>query len=126
MQNQRTIAEIGELMYRSSADCFKKVIRHEGVGGLYRGLVPQLIGVAPEKAIKLTVNDLMRDKLMNQKSKNLELWAEVVAGASAGGSQVVFTNPLEIVKIRLQVIMTRMIELRFLGWRHKNDSEENY
>jgi solute carrier family 25 aspartate/glutamate transporter 12/13 len=106
MQNQRTIAEIGELMYRSSADCFKKVIRHEGVGGLYRGLVPQLIGVAPEKAIKLTVNDLMRDKLMNQKSKNLELWAEVVAGASAGGSQVVFTNPLEIVKIRLQVIMT--------------------
>jgi hypothetical protein len=31
------------------------VIRHEGFSGLYRGLVPQLIGVAPEKAIKLTV-----------------------------------------------------------------------
>jgi len=27
----------------------------------------------------------------------------VIAGACAGGSQVVFTNPLEIVKIRLQV-----------------------
>ena len=47
---------IGELMYRNSFDCFKKVIRHEGVTGLYRGLVPQLMGVAPEKAIKLTVN----------------------------------------------------------------------
>ena len=46
---------IGELMYRNSFDCFKKVIRHEGVTGLYRGLVPQLMGVAPEKAIKLTV-----------------------------------------------------------------------
>lgn len=56
MQNQRTGSYIGELMYRSSADCFKKVIRHEGFAGLYRGLVPQLIGVAPEKAIKLTVN----------------------------------------------------------------------
>jgi solute carrier family 25 aspartate/glutamate transporter 12/13 len=102
MQNQRTGSYIGELMYRSSADCFKKVIRHEGVSGLYRGLVPQLIGVAPEKAIKLTVNDLVRDKLTN-KNGTIPLWGEVLAGACAGGSQVVFTNPLEIVKIRLQV-----------------------
>ena len=56
MQNQRTGSYIGELMYRNSFDCFKKVIRHEGVTGLYRGLVPQLMGVAPEKAIKLTVS----------------------------------------------------------------------
>lgn len=56
MQNQRTGSFIGELMYRNSIDCFKKVIRHEGVFGLYRGLVPQLLGVAPEKAIKLTVS----------------------------------------------------------------------
>lgn len=56
MQNQRTGSFIGELMYRNSWDCFKKVIRHEGVFGLYRGLVPQLLGVAPEKAIKLTVS----------------------------------------------------------------------
>nr|CAI5850373.1 unnamed protein product [Callosobruchus analis] len=56
MQNQRTGSFIGELMYRNSFDCFKKVIRHEGVFGLYRGLVPQLMGVAPEKAIKLTVS----------------------------------------------------------------------
>lgn len=55
MQNQRVGADIGEVMYRNSVDCFKKVIRHEGILGLYRGLVPQLMGVAPEKAIKLTV-----------------------------------------------------------------------
>ena len=56
MQNQRTGSYIGELMYRSSWDCCKKVVRHEGLLGLYRGLGPQLIGVAPEKAIKLTVS----------------------------------------------------------------------
>jgi len=55
LQNQRTSGIIGELMYKNSMDCFKKVIRHEGILGLYRGLAPQLVGVAPEKAIKLTV-----------------------------------------------------------------------
>ncbi|XP_055301851.1 calcium-binding mitochondrial carrier protein Aralar1 isoform X1 [Sitodiplosis mosellana] len=102
MQNQRTGSYVGEVAYRNSIDCFKKVIRHEGVLGLYRGLVPQLIGVAPEKAIKLTVNDLVRDKLTPQDGP-LPYYAEYIAGACAGASQVVFTNPLEIVKIRLQV-----------------------
>ncbi|GLV42105.1 aralar1 [Carabus blaptoides fortunei] len=102
MQNQRTGSFIGELMYRNSFDCFKKVVRHEGLFGLYRGLVPQLMGVAPEKAIKLTVNDLVRDKFMD-KNGNIALHGEILAGACAGGSQVIFTNPLEIVKIRLQV-----------------------
>jgi solute carrier family 25 aspartate/glutamate transporter 12/13 len=59
---QRTGAYIGELMYRNSFDCFKKVLRHEGFSGLYRGLVPQLMGVAPEKAIKLTVRRTSPDQ----------------------------------------------------------------
>ncbi|XP_033217960.1 calcium-binding mitochondrial carrier protein Aralar1 isoform X2 [Belonocnema kinseyi] len=102
MQNQRTGSFIGELMYKNSFDCCKKVIRHEGFFGLYRGLVPQLMGVAPEKAIKLTVNDFVRDKFMD-KNGNLPISGEILSGACAGASQVVFTNPLEIVKIRLQV-----------------------
>lgn len=45
----------------------------------------------------------MRNKLTNKKSGEIKFWQEMVAGGSAGASQVVFTNPLEIVKIRLQV-----------------------
>lgn len=56
------------------------MIRHEGVMGLYRGLVPQLIGVAPEKAIKLTMNDLVRDKLTDKKG-NITFASEMFAGA---------------------------------------------
>ncbi|KAI4491263.1 hypothetical protein M0802_010297 [Mischocyttarus mexicanus] len=102
MQNQRTGSFIGELMYRNSLDCLRKVMRHEGFFGLYRGLLPQLMGVAPEKAIKLTVNDFVRDKFMD-KNGFLPVYGEIISGACAGGSQVIFTNPLEIVKIRLQV-----------------------
>uniref|UniRef100_T1JI93 EF-hand domain-containing protein n=1 Tax=Strigamia maritima TaxID=126957 RepID=T1JI93_STRMM len=102
LQNQRSGSYVGELMYKNSLDCFKKVIRHEGVFGLYRGLIPQLVGVAPEKAIKLTMNDFIRDKLRTEKGQ-IALSGEILAGAVAGASQVMFTNPIEIVKIRLQV-----------------------
>ncbi|KAJ1731655.1 mitochondrial aspartate-glutamate transporter agc1 [Coemansia biformis] len=102
IQNQRT-AVVGEMMYKNSIDCFRKVVRNEGILGLYRGLGPQLVGVAPEKAIKLTVNDFVRTRLTNKTTGEIAFASEVLAGAAAGGSQVVFTNPLEIVKIRLQV-----------------------
>ncbi|XP_036401770.1 calcium-binding mitochondrial carrier protein Aralar1-like isoform X2 [Megalops cyprinoides] len=103
MQNQRSTGSfVGELMYKNSFDCAKKVLRYEGFFGFYRGLLPQLIGVAPEKAIKLTVNDFVRDKFTT-KDDTIPLFAEILAGGCAGGSQVIFTNPLEIVKIRLQV-----------------------
>uniref|UniRef100_A0AAX7TJW4 EF-hand domain-containing protein n=1 Tax=Astatotilapia calliptera TaxID=8154 RepID=A0AAX7TJW4_ASTCA len=103
MQNQRSTGSfVGELMYKNSFDCAKKVLRYEGFFGFYRGLVPQLIGVAPEKAIKLTVNDFVRDKF-TEKDDTIPLFAEIMAGGCAGASQVIFTNPLEIVKIRLQV-----------------------
>ncbi|KAJ3055596.1 mitochondrial aspartate-glutamate transporter agc1 [Rhizophlyctis rosea] len=102
MQNQRSKV-VGQLLYKNSLDCFQKVIRNEGVMGLYSGLIPQLVGVAPEKAIKLTMNDLVRSKTRDPKTGQIPLWAEIMAGCTAGGSQVLFTNPLEIVKIRLQV-----------------------
>lgn len=101
MQNQRKISG-GEVLYKHSLDCFKKVIRNEGFFGLYRGLLPQLVGVAPEKAIKLTMNDLMRS-ILTRTDGSISVLSECISGGVAGGSQVIFTNPLEIVKIRLQV-----------------------
>ncbi|KIX98929.1 uncharacterized protein Z520_05390 [Fonsecaea multimorphosa CBS 102226] len=102
MQNQRSTRP-GERLYENSIDCARKVIRNEGIRGLYSGVLPQLVGVAPEKAIKLTVNDLVRGRFTDKQTGKIPLWAEILAGGSAGACQVVFTNPLEIVKIRLQV-----------------------
>lgn len=96
MQAQRTA------VYKNSFDCFVKILQKEGLRGLYSGIGLQLIGVAPEKAIKLTVNDFAKNFLTN-KYDQITLANEVIAGASAGFAQVVFTNPLEIVKIRLQI-----------------------
>ncbi|KAI9790457.1 MAG: mitochondrial aspartate-glutamate transporter agc1 [Peltula sp. TS41687] len=102
MQNQRS-QRVGERLYTNSIDCARKVIKNEGFRGLYSGVLPQLIGVAPEKAIKLTVNDLVRGMFTDKQTGQIWWPHELLAGGSAGACQVVFTNPLEIVKIRLQV-----------------------
>ncbi|CUM49538.1 unnamed protein product [Debaryomyces tyrocola] len=98
----RMQAQRHKAAYANSFDCFKKIIKHEGLKGLYSGLGAQLVGVAPEKAIKLTVNDLVR-KIGTDDDGQITMNWEILAGMSAGGCQVVFTNPLEIVKIRLQM-----------------------
>ena len=48
------------------------------------------------------MNDLVRNKFKDPVTGAIDIKYEVLAGCSAGASQVVFTNPLEIVKIRLQ------------------------
>jgi hypothetical protein len=88
MQNQRS-ARVGQVLYRNSLDCARKVIQNEGFRGLYSGVLPQLVGVAPEKAIKLTVNDLVRGKFSDPKTGMIWWPHELLAGGSAGACQVV-------------------------------------
>jgi len=48
------------------------------------------------------VNDLIRDKLMNRKGI-VSLHSQIFAGSCAGFLNVFFTNPVEAIKIRIQV-----------------------
>ena len=43
-------------------DCFGKIARGEGIGALYRGLPANIIGIMPEKTIKLAGNDFFRQQ----------------------------------------------------------------
>ena len=108
MMNQRTRAELVSRAeaYHHTRDCFIKVFRYEGWAGMYRGLSLYLLQMAPEKAIKLATNDFLRDKLREAQHGHLSVGQEVVAGACAGLTNVVFFNPLEIIKIRLQLAGT--------------------
>jgi len=92
----------GGILYKGPGDVIKSILKNEGVGGFYNGLRANLIGVTPEKAIKLAVNDLMREKL-TKADGTIAPHHEVLAGATAGFCQVVATNPMEIVKLRMQL-----------------------
>jgi len=114
MQNQKASQKI----YDSSLDCFKKIIKADGVRGLYRGLQAQLIGITPEKAIKLTVNDFIRYTFTNKETGEIKVYHEALAGSAAGLTQVVVTNPYELVKVRLQTSkLSAAVVLKELGFR---------
>jgi len=101
LQNQ--VVKAGEpAMYRNLLDVITKIATKEGITGVYRGLPAQWIGIAPEKAIKLTTNDMVRYYFTNKQTGELKMHHEMLSGAIAGLSQVVITNPYELVKVRLQ------------------------
>jgi solute carrier family 25 (mitochondrial aspartate/glutamate transporter), member 12/13 len=88
MQNQRAVGP-GQRLYNDSIDCFRKIIRNEGVRGLYAGLPPQLVGVAPEKAIKLTTNEMLRARFTDPQTGRITFGFEMLSGGTAGACQVV-------------------------------------
>jgi len=109
LQNQKTLPG-AQRMYANTVDCFRKILAREGVRGLYRGLPAQLVGITPEKAIKLTANDFLRYTFTNKQTGEIKMWQEGLSGSLAGFSQVIVTNPYEIVKVRLQTQSLNMAE----------------
>lgn len=104
LQNQR----VGSEAYKSMFDCLKKVWTAEGFFGMYRGSAVNLLLITPEKAIKLTCNDLFRHRLSTQanstsnSSRHLTLPREMLAGGGAGLCQIIVTTPMELLKIQGQ------------------------
>ncbi|KAK7468453.1 hypothetical protein VKT23_002965 [Stygiomarasmius scandens] len=82
---------------------FKTIIREEGFGRLYRGLVPPLLLEAPKRAVKFAANDFWGKTylgLSGEAKMNQQL--SVLTGCSAGATESFVVVPFELVKIRLQ------------------------
>ncbi|KAJ0394847.1 hypothetical protein ATCC90586_004646 [Pythium insidiosum] len=106
----------GAALFNGPISCFRYILAKDGVRGLYRGLPATLVGVLPEKAIKLAVNEQLREYFTDSNGK-LPLSRQVLAGAGAGLAQVIATNPTEIVKIRLQTQLSLPVAERLTAWQ---------
>lgn len=51
------------ILHTHRFDCFKKTYAAEGYFGMYKGSGVNILLITPEKAIKLTANDLFRHHL---------------------------------------------------------------
>ena len=77
------------------------------------GMSLQLLYVATGKASKLATNDFVRDRLSSANCGHLPLAGELLAGAAAGLSNVILSNPLEIVKATKNCVN---LNLLYIGW----------
>ncbi|GJN93890.1 hypothetical protein Rhopal_006949-T1 [Rhodotorula paludigena] len=103
MQLQVGKAVPGAEHYNGMVDCFRKIIAKEGVGRLYRGLVPPLMLEAPKRAVKFAANDFWGKTYKSAMGVDkMTQGLSVLTGCSAGATESIVVVPFELVKIRLQ------------------------
>ena len=88
--------------FTSPLHVLKETVRTSGALGMYRGLGANLIGIMPEKTIKLVANDIFRMAFGVDQPGGASVPLEAAAGGLAGGLQIIVTTPMEITKIQLQ------------------------
>jgi solute carrier family 25 aspartate/glutamate transporter 12/13 len=105
--------EQGRAKYEGGWDAAIDIVQTQGPLALYRGVWVNIIGVAPEKTVKLGANAFLRGLIAAQNGGTLPLAGEIVAGGFAGMTQVIVTNPLEVVKVKMQtstMTLTQVLE----------------
>ncbi|XP_007044248.2 PREDICTED: nicotinamide adenine dinucleotide transporter 2, mitochondrial [Theobroma cacao] len=80
------------------------IIKNDGLKGLYRGLSPTILALLPNWAVYFTLYEQLKGLLTSHEDNGgqLTIGANMVAAAGAGAATAITTNPLWVVKTRLQ------------------------
>ncbi|KAI8992666.1 mitochondrial carrier domain-containing protein [Pilobolus umbonatus] len=81
----------------------KNMIKNEGAGSLYRGILPPIMVEAPKRATKFAANEqytILYKKLFGFEKVTQSL--SVLTGVSAGITEAFIIVPFELVKVRMQ------------------------
>ncbi|PPQ91620.1 hypothetical protein CVT25_012801 [Psilocybe cyanescens] len=82
---------------------FRNIIKEEGAGRLYRGLVPPLMLEAPKRAVKFAANDFWGKTFLGLAGESkMTQNISILTGCSAGATESFVVVPFELVKIKLQ------------------------
>ncbi|CAN1788391.1 Nicotinamide adenine dinucleotide transporter 2, mitochondrial [Linum perenne] len=82
----------------------QNIVKTDGFRGLYRGLSPTILAILPNWAVYFTVYEKLKGLLLSNGdgSGQLTVGRNMIAAAGAGAATAISTNPLWVVKTRLQ------------------------
>lgn len=86
----------------------EEIIKKEGIRGMYRGLSPTILALLPNWAVYFTVYEKLkgflrsRDRFYIDENGQLTTGAHMISASGAGAATAIATNPLWVVKTRLQ------------------------
>mmetsp|Transcript_6529 Transcript_6529/g.14769 ORF Transcript_6529/g.14769 Transcript_6529/m.14769 type:complete len:504 (+) Transcript_6529:528-2039(+) len=108
-------SQMTHIKYRNVAQTAALVVKEEGIGALYKGVVPTMLRQGCNQAVNFTVYNWSKKKLLAWKKKReeektggngsdvqLEHWQTLLLGGLSGGMGPLVNNPLDVVKTRMQ------------------------
>ncbi|CAI9774492.1 unnamed protein product [Fraxinus pennsylvanica] len=106
IQNQDEMIKTGRLSepYKGIGECFKRTIREEGFGSLWRGNTANVIRYFPTQALNFAFKDYFK-RLFNFKKDRDGYWkwfaGNLASGGAAGASSLLFVYSLDYARTRL-------------------------
>ncbi|ONK79061.1 uncharacterized protein A4U43_C01F2500 [Asparagus officinalis] len=106
IQNQDEMIKSGRLSepYKGIGECFKRTIKEEGFGSLWRGNTANVIRYFPTQALNFAFKDYFK-RLFNFKKDRDGYWkwfaGNLASGGAAGASSLLFVYSLDYARTRL-------------------------
>ncbi|KAL6197184.1 hypothetical protein ACLB2K_032796 [Fragaria x ananassa] len=92
------------ITYRNGLHCTARILRTEGIKGLYRGATSSFVGVAFESSLLFGMYSQMKQSLQGNVQSVVPQPHVIIPSAASGGAVISFILcPSELVKCRMQV-----------------------
>uniref|UniRef100_A0A7S2YZV5 Mitochondrial carrier protein n=1 Tax=Chloropicon laureae TaxID=464258 RepID=A0A7S2YZV5_9CHLO len=92
--------------YKGTMDCITSTLRTEGVQAFFKSYNTTIIMNVPFVSIHFATYESCK-KLLRKSPEDEGLVTQIIAGGVAGGAAAAATNPLDVVKTRLQTSGTQ-------------------
>lgn len=99
--------------YKGLAHGVATMLREEGLGGIYKGLVPTCLKQGCNQAVRFTVFDGIKGLVLTGGKKEFTATESLVYGGIAGIISVYATMPFDVIKTRMQGLEAKQYSSSF-------------
>lgn len=90
-------------LFLKTVSSLRNMFANEGIRGLFSGLVPNLVGIVPSRALYFGTYSSTKDVMKSLKFEPNSAWTHFTSAALAHTAVVLTMNPIFLVKTRIQL-----------------------